>query len=66
VTATVTFNNLNEATKIVLDLIAIKNDWRIYDITWQRDTWQRDGKLKNEPKNKPKALRALFGLKRQG
>ena len=57
VTATVTFNNLNEPTKIVLDLVVIKSDWRIYDITWQRE-----GKLKNEPKT----LRALFGLKRQG
>ncbi|HEX3506591.1 MAG TPA: DUF3828 domain-containing protein [Xanthobacteraceae bacterium] len=54
VSATITFTNLGKPTTIVLDLIAIKNDWRIYDITWQRD-----GKLKNEPKS----LRALFGLK---
>ena len=55
VTATVTFTNLKQPTTIVLDLVKTKNDWRIYDIAWQRD-----GKLKNEPKT----LRALFGLKR--
>jgi Protein of unknown function (DUF3828) len=54
ITATVTFNNLKELTTIVLDLIAIKNDWRIYDITWQRDP----------SKDEPKTLRALFGLPR--
>jgi hypothetical protein len=53
VTATVTFNNLNSPTTIVLDLVAIKNDWRIYDITWLRD-------------GKPSTLRELFGLKRAG
>jgi hypothetical protein len=54
VTATVTFKNLGEATTIVLDLVKIKNDWRIYDITWQRDSTQE---------NEPKTLRELFGLK---
>src|SRR6516162_1849227 len=34
-------------------MIAIKNDWRIYDITWPRDA-------------EPKTLRALFRLTRQG
>jgi Protein of unknown function (DUF3828) len=54
ITATVTFNSLKETTTIVLDLVKIKNDWRIYDITWQRD-----------PKTKsPATLRELFKLKR--
>src|SRR5262249_9566193 len=53
VTVTVRFDNFGEQHTIVLDLIAIKNDWRIYDITWPRD----------EP---PKTLRALFRLTRQG
>ena len=53
VTATVTFDNFGNRHTIVLDLIAINNDWRIYDIAWPRD----------EP---PKTLRALFGLKPQG
>ena len=53
ITATVTFTNLKEPTTIVLDLVKIKNDWRIYDITWQRD-----------PKSEsPATLRALFKLK---
>ena len=54
ITATVTFINLKEPTTIVLDLVKIKNDWRIYDITWQRD---KDPDL-------PKTLRQLFKLKR--
>jgi hypothetical protein len=52
-TATVTFVNFDEQKTIVLELIAIKNDWRIYDITWPRDA-------------EPKTLRALFRLTRQG
>ncbi len=54
ITATVTFTNLKEPTTIVLDLVKIKNDWRIYDITWRRD----------QNPNSPKALRELFKLKR--
>jgi len=53
VTATVTFDNFGKQETIVLHLIAIKNDWRIYDITWPRDA-------------EPKTLRGLFRLKRQG
>jgi len=49
----VTFVNFDEQKTIVLELIAIKNDWRIYDITWPRDA-------------EPKTLRALFRLTRQG
>ena len=52
-TATVTFVNFDEQKTIVLELIAIKNDWRIYDIAWPRDA-------------EPKTLRALFRLTRQG
>ena len=51
VTATVTFDNFGKQKTIVLDLIAIKNDWRIYDITWSRDA-------------EPKTLRGVFRLKR--
>jgi uncharacterized protein DUF3828 len=54
ITATVTFTSLKELTTIVLDLVKIKNDWRIYDITWQRD--------KNP--DSPKTLRELFKMKR--
>jgi Protein of unknown function (DUF3828) len=52
-TATVTFGNLGHAKTIVLDLVKIKNDWRIYDITWPRD-------------GKPATLRGLFKLKPAG
>jgi uncharacterized protein DUF3828 len=45
--ATVKFVNAGEPKTIVLDLIKIKNDWRIADITSQRD-------------GKPATLRALF------
>jgi len=54
ITATVTFTSLKEPTTIVLDLVKIKNDWRIYDITWQRD----------KTPDSPKTLRELFKLKR--
>jgi hypothetical protein len=56
-TATVTFVNFGKQVTIVLDLIAIKNDWRIYDIRWQRE----DG----EPAA-PATLRAVFALKPNG
>ena len=45
--ATVKFDNSGEQTTVVLDLVKIKNDWRISDITWLRD-------------GKPSTLRALF------
>jgi len=35
--ATVKFVNFGEATTVVLDLIQLKSEWRIYDITWLRD-----------------------------
>jgi hypothetical protein len=50
VSATVTFNNSGTPTTIVLDLVSIKNAWRIYDITWPRN-------------GKPGTLRGLFKLK---
>ncbi len=46
-TATVKFVNEDEPKTIVLDLVKIKNDWKINDITWQRD-------------GKPESLRSLF------
>jgi hypothetical protein len=52
-TATVTFDNFDKQRTMVLELIAVKNDWRIYDITWPRD-------------EEPKTLRGLFRLTRQG
>jgi hypothetical protein len=48
--ATVTFTNLGTPTTIALDLVMVKNDWRIYDITWLHD-------------GKQSTLRELFGLK---
>jgi hypothetical protein len=36
-TATVKFINFNKPVSVRLDLIKIKNDWRIADITWTRD-----------------------------
>jgi hypothetical protein len=36
-TATVKFDNANRPTTVVLDLVKIKNDWRITDVTWQHD-----------------------------
>src|SRR5580704_8000825 len=45
--ATVKFVNLGDATTVVLDLIQLKGDWRIYDITWLRD-------------GKPETLRKIF------
>ncbi|MDR3420182.1 MAG: DUF3828 domain-containing protein [Xanthobacteraceae bacterium] len=45
--ATVKFTNLDKLTTVVLDLVKIKNDWRISDITWLRD-------------GKPETLRAIY------
>jgi hypothetical protein len=45
--ATVTFNNFGKPTKVVLDLVRVKSDWRIADITWT-------------PHDKPNSLRALY------
>ena len=35
--ATVKFVNLGEAMTVVLDLVQVNNDWRVYDITWLHD-----------------------------
>ena len=56
-TATVTFANFGKPVTIVLDLTTIKNDWRIYDITWLKE--------EGEP-GAPATLRAVFGLKPNG
>ena len=56
-TATVTFANFGKPVTIVLDLTAIKNDWRIYDITWPQEDDEPDA---------PATLRAVFALKPNG
>ena len=50
--ATVKFVNLDQPATIVLDLVKIKNDWHISDITWLRD-------------GKPQSLRGLLATKAQ-
>jgi hypothetical protein len=45
--ATLKFVNLDQPATIVLDLVKLKNDWRVGDITWMRD-------------GKPQTLRGLL------
>ncbi len=45
--ATVKFTNLGKPSSVLLDLVKIKNDWRIGDVTWQRD-------------GKPQTLRSIY------
>jgi hypothetical protein len=45
--ATVKFSNQGTPTTVSLDLVTIKNEWRIRDITWQID-------------GKPQTLRGLY------
>jgi len=45
--ATVKFTNQGSAITVKLELVSIKNDWRISDITWLRD-------------GKPETLRGLY------
>lgn len=40
--ATVSFKNIDHATTVVLDLIKIKSDWRIANITWQREGGKKE------------------------
>jgi hypothetical protein len=40
--ATVSFKNIDHATTVVLDLIKIKGDWRIANITWQREAGKKE------------------------
>jgi hypothetical protein len=35
--ATVSFMNIDTPVKVVLNLVKVKNDWRIADVVWQRD-----------------------------
>ena len=49
-TATVKFTNFGKPRAVELDLVKIKNDWRISDIAWPRDS-------------APKTLRGLYGNK---
>ncbi len=45
--ATVKFTNFDKASTVVLDLVKIRNDWKIGNITWT-------------PHDKPNNLRALY------
>jgi hypothetical protein len=47
-TASVKFTNLGKPVTVRLDLVKLKNDWRIADITWQRD-------------GKAESLRKIYG-----
>jgi hypothetical protein len=40
--ATVNFTNIDHPTTVVLDLIKIKRDWRIANITWQREGGKKE------------------------
>jgi hypothetical protein len=40
--ATVSFKNIDHPTTVVLDLIKIKSDWRIANITWQREDGKKE------------------------
>jgi hypothetical protein len=40
--ATVSFKNIDHSTTVVLDLIKIKSDWRIANITWQREGGKKE------------------------
>jgi hypothetical protein len=35
--ATVNFRNAGQPVSVALDLVMVSNDWRVSDITWQRD-----------------------------
>jgi hypothetical protein len=45
--ATVTFNNFGKAKTVVLDLVKVRNEWKISDIAWT-------------PHQNPNTLRALY------
>jgi Protein of unknown function (DUF3828) len=40
--ATASFKNIDHATTVVLDLTKIKSEWRIANITWQREGGKKD------------------------
>jgi hypothetical protein len=46
-TATVKFTNLGKPSTVVLELVKIKTDWRVSDITWLRE-------------GKPQTLRGIY------
>ena len=46
--AKVSFRNFDQPTTVVLDLVKIKNDWRVNDTTWRHE-------------GKAETLRGLFG-----
>jgi hypothetical protein len=39
---TVSFKNIDHATTVVLDLIKIKSDWRIANVTWHREGGKKE------------------------
>jgi hypothetical protein len=47
--ATVSFTNVDKPTTVVLDLVKLREGWRIADITWDR-----------EPSDRKETLRGLF------
>jgi hypothetical protein len=40
--ATVSFKNIDQPTSIVLDLVKVKSGWRIVDITWPRESGEKE------------------------
>ena len=40
--AIISFKNIDQATTVVLDLTKIKRDWRIANITWQREGGKKE------------------------
>ena len=39
---TIRFKNIDRATTVVLDLVKIKSDWRVANITWQRERGKKE------------------------
>jgi hypothetical protein len=44
--ATVSFMNIDKQTTVVLDLVKLKEGWRLADITWDRETGGRKDTLR--------------------
>ena len=39
---TIRFKNIDRATTVVLDLVKIKSDWRVANITWRRERRKKE------------------------
>ena len=50
--ATVSFKNLGQPQTVILDLVKLKQDWRIADITWDRKATLR-GLLTGKKRHRP-------------